>query len=272
MRVALISLLALAATAGCQQEELSRGEAQTAISEAAIEHEAASATATSVEITTHFTIGKALKDAASELQGFLAAEIPCAKSTVVDHTITTEWGATSGCSYKGLTYSGTSSVTISKNDDGSVQVDHVWTDFSNGRVKVTGTANVTWSKADASRHVKHDLHWTRLLDGRTGHGTGDRVQRLLHPEQGLEGGIGIDGNRQWTNDRGQTWNLAITGIEVHLQDPCPDAGSYALTNPAGKMLTVDFTRRDATSIIVEISNGKNHFSFVVKSAGTISDA
>ena len=124
-----------------------------------------------------------------------------------------------------------------------------------GRVKVSGTANVTWSKADASRHVKHDLHWTRLLDGRTGHGTGDRVQRLLHPEQGLEGGIGIDGNRQWTNDRGQSWNLAITGIEVRLQDPCPESGSYALTNPAGKMLSVDFTRRDETSILAFGSAG-----------------
>ncbi|MGZ3419361.1 MAG: hypothetical protein ACXVEF_33305 [Polyangiales bacterium] len=272
MRFALIALVPALALTACQQEELSRGEAQTAISEAAIEHDATSVTATPVEITTNFTIGKALNDAATELHAFLAAEVPCAKSTLSDHTITTVWGATTGCSYKGVTLTGTSAVTITRNDDGTVQVDHVWTDLSNGRVKVSGTANVTWSKADASRHVKHDLHWTRLIDGRTGHGTGDRVQRLLHPEQGLAGGIGIDGNRQWTNDRQQTWNLAITGVEVRLQDPVPQAGSYTLTNPAGKLLSVDFTRRDETSIIVEISNGKSHFSFVVKSAGTISDA
>jgi hypothetical protein len=143
--------------------------------------------------------------------------------------------------------------------------------MSNGRVKVTGTANVTWSRAESSRHVVHDLTWTRISDGKTGHGTGDRTQRLLDPSKGLAGGIGIDGNRAWTSNRGK-WNLAITGIELKLTDPVPYDGKYTLTNPDGKMLTIEFTRRSETEIVVEVSAGAKNFTFVVKSTGAIADA
>ena len=270
-RFALIALLPFVLPA-CKEEELSRGEAQTAASEAALESEAASVVSTPIEISTNFTIGKALKDAATELKGFLATQLPCATVTVADNTITTVWGTTAGCNYKGVTLTGTSKVTIAKNDDGSVQVDHAWTDLSNGRVKVTGTANVTWSRADASRHVKHDLTWTRLADGRTGHGTGDRTQRLLDPSKGVAGGIGIDGNRTWTSNS-KKWDLAITGIELRLTDPVPYDGKYTVTNPDGKMLTIEFSRRSETEIVVEVGNGKKSFSFVVRStSATIDDA
>lgn len=271
-RFALIALFALAVPACQEQDELTNAEAKTAVSEAALEGEAASVVSTPIEISTNFTIGKALKDAATELRGFIASQLPCATVTIVDNSITTVWGSTAGCTYKGVTLTGTSKVTIAKNDDGTVQVDHVWTDLSNGRVKVTGTANVTWSRADASRHVKHDLNWTRLSDGKTGRGTGDRVQRLLNPDQGLAGGIGIDGNRTWTSN-GKKWDLAITGIELKLSDPVPYDGKYTLTNPAGKLLTIEFTCRSETEIVVEVSGGARRFSFVVRStSATIDDA
>jgi hypothetical protein len=268
-------LLAAVATSlalpACQEQGLTRAEASTAVSEAALEGEAASVVSTPIEISTNFTIGKALKDAATELKSFIAAQLPCAQVTVVDNTITTVWGTTAGCSYKGVTLTGTSQVTISRNEDGSVQVDHKWTDMSNGRVKVNGTANVTWSRAESSRHVVHDLTWTRLSDGRTGHGTGDRTQRLLDPSKGLAGGIGIDGNRAWETNKGK-WNLAITGVELRLTDPVPYDGKYTLTNPAGKMLTVEFTRKSETEITVEVASGTTRFTFVVRSTGAIADA
>jgi len=271
-RFALIALVPFVVPACKEQEELTRGEAQTAVSEAALESEAASVISTPIEISTNFTIGKALKDAATELKSFIATQLPCATVTIADNTITTVWGSTAGCSYKGVTLTGTSKMTIARNDDGSVQVDHAWTELSNGRVKVTGTANVTWSKADASRHVKHDLTWTRLSDGRTGRGTGDRTQRLLNPTQGIAGGIGIDGNRTWTSNE-KKWDLAITGIELRLTDPVPYDGKYTLTNPSGKLLTIEFTRRSETEIVVEVGNGTKSFSFVVRSnTGAIDDA
>lgn len=272
-RFALLAPIALSilVAPACKQEELTREEAATALSEAALESEAASIVSTPIEISTSFTIGKGVSEAAAELRGFVASQLPCATVSLEGSTVTTEWGTTKGCAYKGVTLTGTSQVTVAKNDDGTVLVDHVWTDMSNGRVKVSGTANVTWSKADASRHVKHDLTWTRVADGRTGRGTGDRTQRLLDPAKGLAGGIGIDGDRQWTSSRG-TWNLAITGVEVRLQDPVPQDGKYTLTNPDGKVLTLEFTRRDETSIVVEIGNGSRRFSFVVRSTGAIGDA
>lgn len=272
MRSFALIALSLVALPACQEQELTRAEAATAVSEAALEGEAASVISSSVEISTHFTIGKALKDAATELKAFVAAQLPCAQVTVADNTVTTVWGQSAGCSYKGVTLTGTSKVTIARNDDGSVQVDHAWTDLSNGRVKVSGTANVTWSRAESSRHVVHDLTWTRLSDGKTGRGTGDRTQRLLDPAEGLSGGIGIDGNRTWTSNRGK-WNLAITGIELKLTDPVPYDGKYTLTNPDGKILTIEFTRRSDTEIVVEASSGSKRFTFVVRKAtATIDDA
>src|SRR5688572_27216177 len=166
----------------CNQSALTRDEAVAALEESSLESQASAVTTGPVEISTHFTIGSALEKAAADLRGFLTAEIPCAKITIEGNTITTEWGAAGGtCTYKGLTYSGTSSVTIRKTDPKTLQVDHTFTDLSNGKVKVSGTANVTWSAAEHSRHVVHELTWTRLSDNRTGTGSGDRTQTLLYP-------------------------------------------------------------------------------------------
>lgn len=274
-RLVLLAGLLAPTVIACKEEGMSRADASTAVSEAALESEAQSVVAGSIEISTSFTIGKALADAAAELRAFVATQVPCATVTLSGTTVTTQWGTTTGCAYKGVSLTGTSQVTVSRNDDGSVEVDHAWTDLSNGRVKVTGTAHVTWSRADARRHVVHDLTWTRLSDGKKGRGTGDRTQRLLDASKGLAGGIGIDGNRTWTNERG-TWNLAITGVHVRLSDPCPEAGTYTLTNPSNQMLTLEFTRRDETTIVAEVTSGKVHFSFVVRTAGatagSVSDA
>jgi hypothetical protein len=117
----------------------------------------------------------------------------------------------------GLAYTGTSSVTIVRTDAATLEVDHTFTNLSNGVVSVTGTADMTWSSASASRHIVHQLTWTRLADGRSWTGTGDRTQTLIDPTQGLAGGIRVDGNRTWTGASG-TWNLAITGVEARLQD------------------------------------------------------
>jgi hypothetical protein len=255
----------------CNQETLTRDEALDALNESALETQASAVTAGPIEISTKFTIGGAVANAAAELRGFLAAELPCAKVTLQGGTITTEWGATAGCTYKGTTYTGTSSVTIQRTDASTVEVDHTWTDLNNGKVKVSGTAHVTWSATEHSRHVVHQLVWTRLSDDRTGTGSGDRTQTLLDPEAGISGGIRIDGNRHWSGPRGE-WDLAITGVEVRLQDPVPQAGSYQLTTPKNKSVTLSFARQAADVIRVTLAGPKRSFSFDVRQTGTIDDS
>jgi hypothetical protein len=255
----------------CNQSALTRDEAFAALEESSLESQASAMTSGPVEISTNFTIGSALEKAADELRGFLVAEIPCAKITIEGSTITTEWGAAGGtCTYKGLTYSGTSSVTIRKTDPKTLQVDHTFSHLSNGKVKVSGTANVTWSGAEHSRHVVHELTWTRLSDNRTGTGSGDRTQTLLYPSQGLMGGIRIDGNRHWSGRSGE-WDLAITGVEVRLQDPCPQAGKYTLTTPSDKTISLSFARKNDEVIRVTLAGPKREFSFDVRQTG-ISDS
>ena len=255
----------------CNQEGLTRDEAVDALTESSIESQASAVTAAPIEISTNFTIGKAVANAAAELRGFLAAELPCATVTVQDATVTTEWGASGGCTYKGLTYTGTSSVTIQRTDAATLEVDHTWTDLSNGKIQVSGTAHVTWSATEHSRHVVHELHWTRLADHRTGTGSGDRTQTLLDPAAGLAGGIRIDGNRHWSGHAGE-WDLAITGVEVRLQDPVPQAGSYQLTTPSNKNVTLSFARQAADVIRVTLAGPKRSFSFDVRETGTINDS
>jgi hypothetical protein len=256
----------------CNQGALTREEAMDALDESSVDSQASALTATPIEVSTSFTIGKGLQNAAAELRGFLAAEIPCATVTLDGATVTTVWGGAGGsCTYRGMTYTGTSSVTIQGTDATTLEVDHTWTDLSNGKVKVSGTAQVTWSAAEHSRHVVHQVTWTRLSDGRTGTGTGDRTQTLMDPAQGLAGGIRIDGNRHWSGRRGE-WDLAITGVEVRLQDPVPQAGEYHLTTPADKSLTLSFERQSTDVIRVTLSGPKRDFSFNVRSTGDISDS
>ena len=127
-------------------------------------------------------------------------------------------------------------------------------------VTVTGTAMVTWSFDDPSRHVVHELTWTRLSDGRQGTGSGDRTQRPL--EEGLLTGFSVDGSRTWEGESG-TWTLDIDGVEMRWVDAVPQRGSYTLTTPAAKMLSLSFERASATAIGVTITNGARSYDFEV---------
>jgi len=262
---AFLSLLA-----GCNQDGLTSAEASQALDESSVESQASALTTTPIEISTNFTIGSGLENAATQLRAFLTSELPCAQISLSGATVTTQWGAAGGtCSYEGMAYSGTSTVTISQNDPGTVEVDHTWTNFSNGKVEVTGTAQVTWSSTDATRHVVHQLSWTRLSDGHAGTGTGDRTETLVSPSEGLLGGVSINGTRHWSAESGQ-WNLTITGVEVRVQDPVPESGAYQLTTPESKSVALSFERLGAASIQVTVSGPKESFSFVVLETGAVS--
>jgi hypothetical protein len=270
MKRRMLLLLALPLIlCACGPSALERDEAVDAVDEASVATQSDALLATPVALCTNFTFGRGVVAAVAELRAFLAAELPCATVTAQGSTITTEWGAAGGsCTYRGLAYSGVSSVTIALPDPAAASLVHTFTDLSNGRVTVNGTATVTWSGAEQSRLVSHRLSWTRLRDNRTGSGTGVRTQVLIDPDQGIAGGVRTDGYRQWTADRA-AWDLNITAIELRPQDPVPQAGIYQLTTPDDKDLTLSFERESAYVIRVTVSGPKRDYSFTVGSTGAI---
>jgi hypothetical protein len=275
LTIVAVSSLALLLTA-CPKDKaaandtpMTQTEAHDALDESTVESQASALTTSSVEISTSFTIGKAVQDAAAEVRTFIGTQLPCADVTLADATLTVKYGAKGGnCVYKGHEFSGTHTITVMKNDDAQVLVDHTWTELSNGVVKVSGTAHVTWDLDDQYRKVQHDLTWTRISDGRTGHGTGDRTQKPL--AGGVSEGIQVDGSRTWTGQAGR-WDLAIEGVQMRWADPVPQAGKYRLASPKGRSLELSFSRIDADTIECTLSSGGRSFKFNVNGTGGVAD-
>lgn len=253
---------------GCPKEsELTAAEAQESLQQASAASQAENLAAASVDISTNFTIGGALEKAAGELKTFVNSQLPCADVTLENATLTIEYGVHPGnCLYRGHSFSGTSAITVSKNAMNEVVVDHVWTQLSDGVVKLDGSAHVTWNFSDQTRHVVHDVTWTHLASGRIGTGTGDRTQKPL--TGGIAEGIQIDGTRTWSGPRG-SWDLAIDGVQARWSDPVPQAGSYSLSTPFDKSVSMSFSRVDEDTIKVTVAGPKREFSFTVSKAGAI---
>ncbi|MBX3231419.1 MAG: hypothetical protein KIT84_10775 [Labilithrix sp.] len=249
-------------------EPMTLGEAREALEESQAESEAASLQQNTVEISTNFTIGKAVKDAAGELKTFIQTQLPCAEITLVDATLSVTYGAKPGnCIYRGQKFSGTHVVKVEKNED-EIVVDHEWKEISNGKVKVTGTAHVTWDFDSKSRRVEYEGTWTRIADGRSGTGTGDITQTAL--PNGVTEGIQIDGSRSWTGTKGR-WDLAVQGIQVRWVDPVPQAGTYRLASPKGRSLVLSFARVDGDTIAVTLGNDTKSFTFNVNALGVVAE-
>jgi hypothetical protein len=268
--LATITALASVLT-GCPKDAngpMTQAEAKDAIEESTVESQASALTTNTVEISTSFTIGKAVADAAAELKTFIQNQLPCADIKLADATLTVTYGAKPGnCTFRGNKLTGQHTVKVAKNED-EIEVDHEWKDLSNGIVKVSGTAHVTWNFDDKTRHVEHDLTWTKIDGGRTGRGTGDRTQRAL--AGGVAEGIQVDGSRTWTGPKGK-WDLTIEGVQMRWVDPVPQAGKYRLASPKGRSLELSFTRVDPDTIEVKVTNDTKEFKFNVSSVGGVAD-
>jgi hypothetical protein len=265
-----IATVFAAVLTGCPKEKddgpMTQAEAREAMEESNVESQAAALTTNTVEIATNFTIGKAVKEAAGELATFIQTQLPCADIAVADATLTVTYGAKPGnCVYRGHKFAGQHIVKVEKNED-EIVVDHEWKDLSNGIVKVSGTAHVTWDFAEKTRHVQHDLSWTRIADGRTGRGEGDYTQRPL--AGGVVEGIQVDGARSWTGPRGK-WDLSVQGVQMRWVDPVPQAGTYRLASPKGRSLELSFSRVDADTIAVTVKNDTKQFTFNVNALGAV---
>jgi hypothetical protein len=266
-RAVCLLTIPFALSACPKQETLTAAEAQESLQQASAASQAENFAAAGVDLSTHFTIGHGLEQAAEELRTFASAELPCADVSLSQSTLTIEYGVNPGsCVYRGHRFSGTSSVTITKNDAAEVVVDHTWTNLSNGVVRLDGTAHVTWSQKNQTRHVVHDLKWTELASGRTGEGQGDRTEAPL--QSGIGEGVQVDGHRSWTGARG-TWDLAIEGVSFRWSDPVPEAGSYSLGTPYGKSISMSFSRVDSDTIQVTVAGPRRDFHFTVSKAGSI---
>ena len=268
-----VLVLPMLVLTGCpreKEESLTVGEATQALEQASDAGQAEGLTSASVDISTNFTIGSAVKAGAEELGNFITTQMPCADVTLDDAALTVVYGAKPGnCVYRGHTFSGTHGISIERNDDASVEVHHEWTDFSNGVVSLDGTADVTWNFSDKTRRVQHQSHWTHIKSGRTGTGTGDRVQSVL--AGGLAEGIQVDGNRTWDGERGH-WDLAIDRVQMRWTDPVPQSGSYTLVTPfENKSVSMSFHRVDDDTIRVTIAGPKRDFSFTVSKLGNIAE-
>lgn len=260
-----IALSACGSKNDTSDDALTLAEARQALDESNASAEASSLASSAVEIGTNFTIGGAVAKAAQDLRDFVGSQLPCADVSLKDATLAIEYGVKPGnCTWHGNTFTGKTSLTVKANDMGQVVVEHVWDGLSNGRIALDGHATVTWDVANPSRHVVHEATWTRLADGLTATGAGDRTEKPL--EGGVAVGFREDGSRSWTGAHG-AWDLGISGVEMRWIDPVPQAGTYTLRTPSGKALTTTFTRKDADTITVKIASGAHAFSFDVNALG-----
>ena len=85
---------------------------------------------------------------------------------------------------------------------------------------------------------------------------------------GLAEGIQVDGARAWDGEKGH-WDLAIDGVQMRWTDPVPQAGSYTLTTPFDKSVSMAFDRVDDDTIKVTVTGPKHEFSFTVSKLGVI---
>jgi hypothetical protein len=259
------ALLAVLVAPGCKQQELTWGEANAALQESVSSAQSEVVAAEVIEISTNFTIGGAVEQAAEELRAFVASQIPCSTATVANAELTIDFGTLAdGCTFNGHTYAGIAKIQVERNNNGDVEVTHTWQELTNGVVTLNGGATVTWSLAEGTRHVVHDVVWKD--DKREVVASGDRTQRLIDPAAGLLGGIQIDGERNWSS-AGKDWDLRIDAVQIRGQDPVPQAGSYVLTTPDDKVLTLSFTRVDSDTIEVKLTGTKKDYTFNVTSTG-----
>jgi hypothetical protein len=263
-------VLALALSACPRGGALTAGEAQQALEESAAASQAEGLMGTSADLATSFTLGAGVEQSVDELRAFLAAQLPCAEVSIEGATLTVTYGVNPGtCTYRGHELSGVARITISSNgeEDGDMAfVEHEWLALSNGLVSLDGTATVAWDFAAQTRRVTHETRWTSLRTGRVVEGAGDRVQQRVS-EDGVAG-IRVDGSRSWEGERG-SWELDIDGVRMRWADPIPDMGTYTLSTPFDKTLSMSFARVDEDTIRVTVASGERDFDFTVSKLGVV---
>ncbi|MFT3925050.1 MAG: hypothetical protein QM778_21120 [Myxococcales bacterium] len=254
-------LCALTALSSCLDPALTRDEAQDAVDSITLATSAETLGYDVIEISTQFTLGKAVEQAAEQLRSFAVSQIPCSNVSLLGTTITVDFGGLDdACTYRGHTYAGVVQYTVEA-ASGMLQVHHEWLGLSNGTTTVDGSADVTWTGADATRHVSYHITATSTDQPGTLDMSGAITQTLLDQTPSLTGGTGggieINGTREWFIQEGDTWKLDVEHVQARAQDPVPQAGRYRLTTPSDKEVTMTFGRISATEIRVTVVGPRN---------------
>ncbi|HHO53458.1 MAG TPA: hypothetical protein ENK18_21955 [Deltaproteobacteria bacterium] len=244
----LLALIPLTILTGCEDEEMGLLEALAALDEVNQSSRGEAATSEVIEISTDFTIGGALQDAAQAVADFWESQADCAEVSVQGNVTTIDYGTLEdSCTWQGRTYAGVNTVTIQSTTPGELQLLHDWAGFTNGDVTVDGGATVTWSGNDLTRRVQTEHTWTDT-GGAQVDVVGDHISGRIDEDKPVwESGFTLDGTRDWTSDSGD-WTLEMTDLELRLVDPAPQAGSIDLINPANKSLTILYERVDEDTI------------------------
>jgi hypothetical protein len=232
------------------------------------------ATSGVVEVSTDFTIGQALEDAAQAVADFWTSQAPCTEVTLAGNVLTVDYGTLDdACRFEGKTYAGVNTTTFVSTTLGSLEVLHDWDGFTDGEVQVDGGATVTWSGADLTRRVETEHTWIDLKDGATVDVVGDHVSGLLDEDLGFWGsGFTLEGVRDWTSESG-TWSLVSSDLEWRLIDAVPQAGRSNVVAPNGKTLSIVYARVDEDTIsatLVGVRGGDRVYH--VSQLGVVSEA
>ncbi len=265
------TLLTLLPLAACGPVELTAAEAREALEQTVSSARGETTTTEIIEVSTDFTLGQAVEDAAEELRAWWASQAPCADVSRAGATVSIDFGdLADDCAYNERTYGGLATVTLTRADQAQVDLSWAFSAMTNGDVSVDGSADVRWAGGEnPSRNVVHDLSWDRR--GEVIETSGDRTWTLLDPAQGVSEGIEINGTRDWLVAE-SAWSLSIDGVEARPVDPVPQAGTYTLTTPAGKTATLTFERLDEDTIEVTFSGVRGGDRvYQVTSSGDVSE-
>lgn len=250
--ITVVMALTVACTGG---DEMSGVEALQTLSEVNRSVQGEQATQDVVEISTEHTIGDALEQAAQNIADFWESQADCTTVTVAGNKATIDYGTLADdCTYEGRTYAGVNTIAVERVEPGALEVDHTWTGFTNGDTTVDGGAVVTWDGVDPSRTVVTDHTFTDAQDpSRQVDVHGEHVTRPLEADvPWWESGFTLDGERNWTSD-GSDWFLTMSGLELRMIDPCPQAGTVSATAPSGKSLEITYERVDDDTISATLS-------------------
>lgn len=234
---------------GCS-DEMGILEALSALGEIDRSAQGERATAGVIEVSTDFTIGGALADAAQTIADFWESQAPCTEVSVEGAAATIDYGTLDdACVWNGKTYAGINTIEVSSTTPGELQVEHGWEGFNDGGVSLDGDAVVTWSGSDLTRRVVTDHSFTELSgEGGQIDVHGDHISGRIDEDVPVwQSGFTLEGIREWTSD-GKQWSLTMTDLELMLIDPAPQAGSVDVTAPSGKTLTVVYDRVDEDTV------------------------
>lgn len=261
------ALLGVALLGACELDFLESQNAQAALDESIADSEGIALTAASIELGAVFTMGQSAQQSAEQLREMMSTQLGCGGLRLEQTTVSVEYAT---CNFEPNVFAGTHSMRINSDEDDPerIHVTHTWDHLSNGHIEINGSAEVTWSVNDPTRHVVDDYSWVRKNDGRHGTGGGDRYQGPL-PGHSVFDGLQAEGNRTWDGSKGH-WELAMGGIKIRWVDPVPYTGLWTLKTPSNRMVSFEFERIDAENIGVKVVSGELDLDLNVDKLGFVS--